>query len=147
MRRLLDRIPVIPARVKIGKAKAEEDLGESSEPPASHGVGPFILRNDCEESDSGTDLVFVHGLRGSRLRTWSRNDICWPRDLLTEDVNNARVITWGYDSSVANVFQFASKESIFGHADTLLGDLARLRTGIVCRPGSPHRMDSSINYP
>jgi hypothetical protein len=108
------------------------DAGEGSEMSASDGVGPLDFPDDCEGNASGTDLVFVHGLRGSRLKTWSSGDVFWPRDLLKDDVKNARVITWGYDASVANAFTYASKESIFGHADTLLSDLARLRRGIVC---------------
>ncbi|KAH0563421.1 hypothetical protein GP486_002011 [Trichoglossum hirsutum] len=113
-----------------GDSKSEGDTGEASETSAGDGVGPLDFPDDCEGNTSGTDLVFVHGLRGSRLKTWSSGDIFWPRSLLKDDVKNARVITWGYDASVANVFTYASKESIFGHADTLLSDLARLRRGI-----------------
>lgn len=40
---------------------------------------------------------------------------------------NARIITWGYDSSVGNVTTFASQASIFGHAGALLADLDMLR--------------------
>jgi hypothetical protein len=112
--------------------EGEGDAREGSETSASDGVGPLDFPDDCEGNASGTDLVFVHGLRGSRLKTWSSGDVFWPRDLLKDDVKNARVITWGYDASVANAFTYASKESIFGHADTLLSDLARLRRGIVC---------------
>src|ERR1700733_5386306 len=112
--------------------EGESDAEEGSETSASDGVGPLDFPDDCEGNASGTDLVFVHGLRGSRLKTWSSGDVFWPRDLLKDDVKNARVITWGYDASVANAFTYASKESIFGHADTLLSDLARLRRGIVC---------------
>jgi hypothetical protein len=115
-----------------GEGEGEGDAGEGSETSASDGVGPLDFPDDCEGNASGTDLVFVHGLRGSRLKTWSSGDVFWPRDLLKDDVKNARVITWGYDASVANAFTYASKESIFGHADTLLSDLARLRRGIVC---------------
>jgi protein SERAC1 len=114
-----------------GEGEGEDDAGEGSETSASDGVGPLDFPDNCEGNASGTDLVFVHGLRGSRLKTWSSGNVFWPRDLLKDDVKNARVITWGYDASVANAFAYASKESIFGHADTLLSDLARLRRGIV----------------
>jgi hypothetical protein len=108
------------------------DAGEALQTSASDGIGALDVRDDCEGDASGIDLVFVHGLRGSRLKTWLSGDVFWPRDLLKDDVKNARVITWGYDANVANAFSYASKESIFGHADTLLNDLARLRKGIVC---------------
>lgn len=96
-------------------------------------IGLQVLSNTCEKSNSGVDIVFVHGLRGSRIRTWSTADVCWPRDLLPKDVADARILTWGYDSSVANLFTQASQEKLFGHAETLLNDLARDRTGVVCR--------------
>ena len=121
-------------RKKNKKTKDEDEdghTGGASETSAIDGIGPLDFPDDCEGKDSGTDLVFVHGLRGSRLKTWSSGDVCWPRDLLKDDMKNARVITWGYDASVANAFAYASKESIFGHADTLLSDLARLRRAIV----------------
>lgn len=73
-------------------------------------------------------IIFVHGLRGHALETWSKGPVCWPRDLLKNDTPNARIITWGYDSGVANAFKYASKESIFGHSETLLGDVAMLRS-------------------
>jgi len=132
MPKFFDRILGKKDNKKKAVGKGEGDTGEASETSASDGVGPLDFPDDCEGNDSGTDLVFVHGLRGSRLKTWSSGDVFWPRDLLKDDVKNARVITWGYDASVANAFTFASKESIFGHADTLLNDLARLRRGIVC---------------
>src|SRR6202044_4274369 len=53
-------------------------------------------------------LVFVHGLRGDRIATWSRDQICWPRGLLKDDIPNVRIITWGYDSSVLRTTKSAS---------------------------------------
>ncbi|ORX93463.1 Alpha/Beta hydrolase protein, partial [Clohesyomyces aquaticus] len=72
-------------------------------------------------------IVFVHGLRGDKIETWTKDKVCWPRDLLKDDIENARIITWGYDSMVLNAFKSASQESIFDHAENLLSDLARLR--------------------
>ncbi|OTA67283.1 hypothetical protein K449DRAFT_319566, partial [Hypoxylon sp. EC38] len=76
------------------------------------------------------DLVFVHGLRGSRVKTWSAGDVFWPRDFIRDDLEKARAITWGYDANIANAFSYASKESLFGHGETLLADLSRMRRGI-----------------
>ncbi|KAH8762740.1 hypothetical protein F5882DRAFT_477025 [Hyaloscypha sp. PMI_1271] len=123
-------MPKILEHIFGKKRKRADDEGDVSETSASDGVGPLEFPGDCEGNASGTDLVFVHGLRGSRLRTWSSGDVFWPRDFLKDDVKSARVITWGYDASVANAFTYASNESIFGHAETLLSDLARLRGGI-----------------
>ncbi len=40
-------------------------------------------------------IVFVHGIRGGSHRTWSQNGVLWPRDLLAEDIPNARIMTVG----------------------------------------------------
>lgn len=91
-------------------------------------IGPLVLfPPGNEDRNAKVDIVFVHGLRGDRIDAWSRSEVCWPRDLLKKDLPEARIITWGYDAKVANLFKSASNESIFGHAETLLSDLSRLR--------------------
>ncbi|KAI1214744.1 uncharacterized protein F4807DRAFT_7560 [Annulohypoxylon truncatum] len=107
--------------------KAEEEPDRAS---LNDGLGALAFLDDCEDHSNGIDLVFVHGLRGSRFKTWSKGDIFWPRDFLKDDLKKARIITWGYDANIANAFSYASRESLFGHANTLLNDLARLRRGI-----------------
>lgn len=109
-------------------SNAEEQLDMSP----GGGTGALESFDDCEAPDSGIDLVFVHGLHGSRMKTWSKDGVFWPRDLLKDDLKNARVITWGYDANIANAFSYASKESLFGHSNTLLSDLADLRRDVVC---------------
>ncbi len=39
------------------------------------------------------DIVFVHGLRGDRKLSWTRGDVFWPRDLLKDEVSNARIMS------------------------------------------------------
>ncbi|KAH6847170.1 hypothetical protein B0I37DRAFT_374407 [Chaetomium sp. MPI-CAGE-AT-0009] len=146
MGRLFERFK-LHARGKKEKKKAtavtpagEEDRANSTEAqpePASlrdrDGIGPLVVVNNIRDTGtgaSGTDIVFVHGLRGTRVTSWSKNGIYWPEHLLGKDLTDVRVITWGYDATIANAFHAASKESIFGHADPLLDDLARLRVGI-----------------
>ncbi|KAK8070429.1 hypothetical protein PG997_010632 [Apiospora hydei] len=75
------------------------------------------------------DIVFVHGLRGKKLGTWSRDGFCWPRDLLPkeDDMTEVRVFAFGWDASVANVTSYASQDSLFGHAGNLLNDLESVR--------------------
>jgi len=79
------------------------------------------------------DVIFVHGLRGDKIVTWSKDGVFWPRHILSEDMKQIRIITWGYDSSVVRVFAGSSQASIFGHAENLLADIAsqRLRPGTV----------------
>ncbi len=73
------------------------------------------------------DIVFVHGLRGDSIKSWSHKDVCWPRDLLKYDLENARIMSWGYDARIANWKGPASQGSVFGNAETLLSDLANER--------------------
>lgn len=126
--------------LKSSRAEVKDEPGELSGawgiPDAGSDdiIGPLEFPGDCGGPADGVDLVFVHGLRGSPLKTWSHGDIFWPQHLLMDDLKNARVITWGYDASIINAFKPASKESLFGHAETLLNDLARLRRGVVHLP-------------
>lgn len=128
-------------RPLIQKLRRTDDAGEathkgseaSKEQLPSDEFGELVLHDGCD-GGSGVDIVFVHGLRGSRIATWLQDDVCWPRDLIKDDVKNGRIITWGYDARIASVFQYASKESIFGHANALLEDLARIREDKVIWP-------------
>ncbi|CCT65180.1 uncharacterized protein FFB20_13408 [Fusarium fujikuroi] len=101
-------------------------------------IGAQVWPADAGDDATTVDVVFVHGLRGNPINTWSKKDgsgtsVCWPRDLLRGNLKTARVISWGYDTDIANVFSRASEESLFGHAQKLLGALSRLRNE-VARP-------------
>jgi len=132
-----NRLSRLMGKVKRGKldaANIEDARAEASVTTLPEGVGPLITFDKCEGGTDGFDIVFVHGLRGSRVKTWSSGDVFWPRDLLQHDVRRARGISWGYDASIAKGISYASKDSIYGHAETLLNDLDRIRKGIVNDP-------------
>ncbi|OBT98500.1 hypothetical protein VE01_03650 [Pseudogymnoascus verrucosus] len=107
------------------KSKSDPTEDSKAESFDKAPLGTYVLHEGVDEIVA--DIVFVHGLRGHAINTWSKGLVCWPRDFLKNDIPNARIITWGYDSSVANALKYASKESIFGHSETLLGDMERLR--------------------
>ncbi len=75
------------------------------------------------------DIVFVHGLGGHPRKTWTspRSDTYWPRDFLPADIPNARILTYGYDFSIAS---FATLVSVSAVAESLLESLAEKRTPI-----------------
>jgi hypothetical protein len=59
------------------------------------GVGALILHDghDTRNGERAIDIVLVHGLGGNRIRTWQKDGVCWPRDLLERELPNARIIT------------------------------------------------------
>lgn len=78
------------------------------------------------------DIVFIHGLIGSAYTTWLHEEsgVYWPRDLLKNDLKDARIITFGYDVDVVNFWKHAAQDGISGYANDLLGSLAGCREGI-----------------
>jgi hypothetical protein len=49
-------------------------------------------------------IVFVHGLCGHCTKTWTKDNVCWPKDLLSKEeaLSHTRVLTFGYDAYVVN---------------------------------------------
>ena len=114
-----------------GDSNPPEDVSDASE---NDGVGPDVLHESCVDPSTGVDIIFIHGLGGSRVETWSTGGCFWIKDFLSVDLKDVRIITWGYDANIANAFPPASSESIYGHAETLLNDLCRIRPSIVRPP-------------
>jgi hypothetical protein len=77
---------------------------------------PSKVWADCVLSS----IVMVHGLDGNRLRTWTKDNIFWPRDLLPRKISNARIMTFGYNANLAKNY---STLSIRDHATKLLASL------------------------
>jgi hypothetical protein len=71
--------------------------------------------------------VFVHGLGGHPVETWSTRDVYWPRDLLSPGVPNIRIITFGYDANATKVAERVSTNNLHDHAKALVSDLERQR--------------------
>ena len=56
----------------------------------------------CQKTTSKTvDVVAVHGLQGNAIKTWEHsNGKMWLKDFLPPDLPFARIMTFGYDSTV-----------------------------------------------
>ncbi|ORY19555.1 Alpha/Beta hydrolase protein [Clohesyomyces aquaticus] len=55
-----------------------------------------------EAEKAEVDIVFVHGLRGGRESTWTKDGCLWPRELLAKDIPDSRIFGFGYDSGVVH---------------------------------------------
>ena len=52
-------------------------------------------------ADRAVDIIFIHGLGGTSLRTWCRDrdlDNLWPRLWLHQEIPDARILTFGYNA-------------------------------------------------
>ncbi|TQV96722.1 Ankyrin repeat-containing domain-containing protein [Cordyceps javanica] len=106
-----------------------------------------------------SDIVFVHGLQGHPEKTWTCHDlsqapkrpwlswrkkdkaelrrgIFWPSDLLSREdkLQNARILTYGYDSVVANFFGPQNQQNITRHGNNLMVALQQERKEEPDRP-------------
>lgn len=71
-------------------------------------------------------IVAIHGLDGHRTATWTHSNanIFWLQDLLPGNVQNARIMTFGYD---ADVFFSRTTSDIDDHGSSLLANLIDVR--------------------
>ncbi|KAK2686835.1 hypothetical protein QWA68_014728 [Fusarium oxysporum] len=103
-----------------GESTSTDNLTEKD----SYGIK--ILHNPVS---AFVDIIFVHGLTGNAHKTWLDKDsrVHWPQDLLKLDLEDARIMTFGYDADVANFLTQAAQDGISGYANDLLGGLAGRR--------------------
>ncbi|KAI1666519.1 hypothetical protein Ptr902_02766 [Pyrenophora tritici-repentis] len=100
--------------------------------------------------DALVDVVFVHGLNGHRVNTWTgQYDVFWPKDLLSKDLPSARIFTWGYDSKIMHFWGGASQSRINDHSAKLFADLSNMReaskTALVISMNSEDHIRSTGN--
>ncbi|KAF5004703.1 hypothetical protein FDECE_8814 [Fusarium decemcellulare] len=93
--------------------------------------------DEANADDADVDIVFVHGLSGTRRGTWRHADgTCWPKDLLPKDLPKARISLFGYDASIPKLLGQSSTNSLRDHGMALCNDVTmlRLRTASSQRP-------------
>ncbi|KAI0532399.1 ankyrin repeat protein [Xylaria digitata] len=84
---------------------------------------PSVEIEERVEIPTLIDVIAIHGLGGHALKTWTDGEKLWLRDLLPWDIPEARVLTFGYDSSF--IFRGA-KADISGFALQLLESIRQL---------------------
>ncbi len=93
--------------------------------PLVENYGMFILHEPAT-TDCVVEIVAIHGLNGHYNTTWTWEAHApfrspnWLRDFLPQQISNARIMSYGYDSAV----QFSKSIADIGSfADQLLIDL------------------------
>ena len=84
------------------------------------------------------DIVFIHGLYGHMLMTWTdpKTSGCWPRDFLPGIIPDARILTYGYEY-IPPRFYAVNTNYLFKLDDlawNLLCDLEAVRSVVEHRP-------------
>ncbi|RMI99068.1 hypothetical protein BHE90_017405 [Fusarium euwallaceae] len=104
-----------------------------------HGLGE-PLHDPQFPQDAKVDIVFIHGLNGDRVKTWTSDEtkknpsVFWPKELLPAKCENARILSFGYNAEVAHFFNIgkakppvAPTTTIDDHSAALLDSLKGLR--------------------
>jgi protein SERAC1 len=75
-------------------------------------------------------VIFVHGLMGDAFKTWGKDGVLWPKQLVGPALPNARIITYGYDADVFRLFSTVSTNTIFTHSRGLIKAIHRLSSDV-----------------
>jgi hypothetical protein len=78
------------------------------------------------DSNIPINIIFVHGLGGSAVGTWTEaeSDSLWPLWLSEiKGLENARIMTFGYDSAWNNIWKTSNVLDISDFAKQLVHDL------------------------
>lgn len=126
--------PVQPCPVLPSEANGSAVMHATFVTPIEEKIGLFELSN--HDAEKTVDVVAVHGLQGHAYKTWEHdNGSLWLRDFLPADIAFSRILTFGYDSTVAFSSSVAQLED---KALELLNRLSAKRSGVTC-PGSKAR--------
>jgi hypothetical protein len=109
-------------------------VAEPVEPPpepvsssSSGRLGLRLLHEPRAEATTVVNIIFVHGLGGSPISTWTSTTASktfWPTLLHEDDrLANARISTFGYDADFKNILAAKNSLGIADFADQLLDGL------------------------
>ncbi|KAK8185424.1 uncharacterized protein BKA78DRAFT_346734, partial [Phyllosticta capitalensis] len=63
-----------------------------------------------------------------------QHNVFWPKDLLRQDLENVRIMMWGYDSAFTGLLSGSNQSSLLGYGKSLLNDLTIKRRDEKNRP-------------
>lgn len=112
-------------RSSSGAGQLSKSTTSKSLPPAYSALFPDGVKvlHDCP--DAALDVCFIHGLAGNRDTTWTVPGQLhpWPKTLLPKKLQNARILTYGYDAYVVRRGGVTGTSRLIDHALNLLHDL------------------------
>lgn len=85
-------------------------------------------------------IVFLHVLRGDMEKTWTKDKVVWPAELLPKDISDSRVFLFGYDNGIVHRNPAdVTKTELRSDADDLCAKLGaeRSRTQTVSELANP----------
>jgi hypothetical protein len=113
---------------KAGPVAESADLPPQGGFAASYeGLGLRVLHEPHTQATTTVNIIFVHGLGGSSLSTWTsttRSKAFWPTLLHDDDrLPNARISTFGYDADFKNIFAVDNTLNVAEFAKQLIDGL------------------------
>jgi hypothetical protein len=94
--------------------------------PANDTYGLRVL---YASQNPAVDIIFVHGLTGDSYNTWldAKSGVYWPVDLLSKDIPDVRILTFGYDADVTKPLGPVGQNDLRDHAVCLVHEVAACR--------------------
>jgi len=112
-----------------GPSVSDEEAASSDPPPTeeTHAYGLEILHEPKPRPTKLVQIIFVHGLGGSKRGTWTdSNGNFWPAWLCEEKrLQNVRIAVFGYNSGY-NVLKANTSLSISHFATQLLAGMEEM---------------------
>lgn len=122
---------LVATRPDPGRTTTSESSGPIASPDNSAGADPLGLHKITDPDNPTADIIIVHGLSGSALRTWSwqrDRENFWPKWLSQDDhLGSSRIFTFGYNSDFKGD---APGLNIIDFARDLLMHMLNCRDGI-----------------
>ncbi|KAK8204674.1 hypothetical protein IWZ01DRAFT_485506 [Phyllosticta capitalensis] len=76
-----------------------------------------------------------------------QHNVFWPKDLLRQDLENVRIMMWGYDSAFTGLLSGSNQSSLLGYGKSLLNDLTIKRRDEALFESSTSVLEWEIIYP
>src|ERR1700738_657712 len=128
-KRLGRHTSIVDSREKASASTTTIQAGQVRVNSLEDQHGLFILHDQDPQNPKAIDIIAMHGLNGHYEKTWQAKShsgkyVNWLRDFLAQQIPNARIMSYGYSSTVAYSKSVANIDTFAGQ---LLEDIRCLR--------------------